>query len=159
MLGYARSDDRRIIAEQTRRLQSAGASRILAEERRIGAALTPILDAALQGLAPGDTLAVVSLSSLGADLRDVFAVIAQVDEIGAGIVVLDQGLDSHKPLSLAQAGRAFGSAFSPENRSVPFHETPEWEQTKAALREKQISASEAATRHGVSRATVYRYLG
>lgn len=159
MIGYARSDDPRMIAEQTRRLQSAGASHILAEDRRIGAALTPILDAALQGLAPGDTLAIVSLSAIGADLRDVFAVIAQVDQIGARLVVLDQDVNSHTPLSLAQAARIFGAALSAENRSVPFHETTEWAQTKVALREKQISANEAAARHGVSRATVYRYLG
>ncbi len=157
MLGYARSDKPADLESQTARLRAAGASRVISEPRRYGAAITPQLDSCMNDLRPGELVAVASLLALGADLRDIFHRLGQIRAKGAHLIVLQPNIDSRRGISLFEAADAFAQALSEGAPPPPFHETAAWARTKLELQNQTITADQAAARHGVSRATVYRY--
>lgn len=157
MLGYVRSDNPAGLAAQTARLKAAGATQIHADERRCGSALTPELDRVFSILRPGDLLAIDTIVSFGADLRDMFDRLAQIRAIGAHLMILDTGSDTRRAISLLDAAAYFSQVIAGPVTRVPFHQTDEWRQTVLELDRGDITADQAAARHGVSRATVYRY--
>lgn len=157
MLAYARSDDPAQLAAQAGRLKQAGASQVFSELRRCGSALTPELDQVFSNLRPGDLLAIDTLVSLGSDLRDIFERLSRLRAIGAHLLVLDSGADTRRAISLFDAAALFSQVIAASGVTLPFHQTDEWRRTVIELDRGDITADQAAARHGVSRATVYRH--
>ena len=104
LLGYARvSTADQNLDVQRDALKRAGVTTIFAEKMsgtsRDGRAE---LEKVLGVLGPGDTLAVVRLDRLGRSLRDLANIADEIDNVGAHLKVLEQGVDT-----ATAAGRAF----------------------------------------------------
>lgn len=104
LLGYARvSTADQNLDVQRDALKRAGVSTVFAEKMsgtsRDG---RDELEKVLGALGPGDTLAVVRLDRLGRSLRDLANSADEIDNVGAHLKVLEQGVDA-----ATAAGRAF----------------------------------------------------
>ena len=101
LIGYARSstlDQKASIDAQVRDLQAAGCDKIHQEQvssvdvvRRIQ------LVEALEHIRKGDTLVVTKLDRLARSVRHLFEITETLAEKGAGLRILDLGIDTSKP--------------------------------------------------------------
>lgn len=94
LIGYARvSTADQDLATQTRQLAEAGVEEgaIYAEHVTGTRADRPELRNAIKALRSGDTLVVTKLDRLARSLRDLLAIVDELEEKGAHLVVLDQG--------------------------------------------------------------------
>jgi len=180
LLGYARvSTSDQSIDRQTDELTAAGAERIYSE---IGsgkkAAIRPQWDELLRSLRSGDTLVVTELSRLGRSTSQLSALADDLSERGIALKILNLGIDTGTP-----AGKLVYSiiaAVAEMERDLLIERTNSGlaaarargrsggrkrEFSPAAVRKAQeqydrgeMSVSEIARLHGVSRQTLYRYL-
>ena len=83
---------------QNERLKAAGCERIFTDHGVSGKlARRPQWDRCLDQLREGDTLVTVRLDRIGRSLRNLIDVAAMLQERGAELVVLDQGIDTRTP--------------------------------------------------------------
>ena len=83
---------------QNERLKGAGCERIFTDHGVSGKlARRPQWDRCLDQLREGDTLVTVRLDRIGRSLRNLIDVAAMLQERGAELVVLDQGIDTRTP--------------------------------------------------------------
>lgn len=179
VIGYARvSTTDQDPQLQLDALTEAGAAKVFVDHGVSGAkASRPQLDACLDYLREGDTLAVWKLDRLGRNTRHVLEVIDQLHERGIGFRSLTEGLTTEG--AMGKAMLTIMAAFAELERSNMIERTraglavaaannrhggrkPKLDQTEALraceLRAKGMTAAEVGKVLGVSRATVYRYL-
>jgi len=180
VIGYARvSTAEQSLDLQLTALQAAGAARTFADNGVSGSTVErPQLSKALDRLEAGDVLTVWKLDRLGRNTRHVLDVIENVRERGSGFRSLTEGLDTTGPMGTAML--TIMAAFAQLERDTMIERTkagltaaaannrhggrPRKIDDAAAARAKElkgkgISASDIGKMLGVSRATVYRYLG
>lgn len=180
VIGYARVST----ADQNPQLQldaleAAGAVRVFIDHGVSGAkASRPQLDAALQYLREGDVLAVWKLDRLGRNTQHILALIDELHGRGVGFRSVTEGLTTEGPMGRAML--TVMAAFAQLERDTLIERTragleaaaannrrggrkPKLSDAQAArareLRAKGMTAAEVGKSMGVSRATVYRYLG
>ena len=99
LIGYSRvSTSDQHPEAQVERLKAAGCERIFTDHGVSGKlARRPEWDRCLDQLREGDTLVTVRLDRIGRSLRNLIDVAAMLQERGAELVVLDQGVDTRTP--------------------------------------------------------------
>jgi DNA invertase Pin-like site-specific DNA recombinase len=95
-LGYARvSSISQDYETQVAALKIAGCNRTYAEKMSgKNASNRPELQKLLSAVRPGDKVVVTKLYRLGRDIVDISTIVRELSNQGAGLVVLDQGLDT-----------------------------------------------------------------
>jgi DNA invertase Pin-like site-specific DNA recombinase len=180
VIGYARvSTTDQTPQLQLDALQEAGAARIYTDHGVSGSTSSrPQLDAALDHLREGDVLTVWKLDRLGRNTQHVLAIVEELAARGVGFRSLTEGLHTDGPMGKAML--TIMAAFAQLERDTMIERTRAGLAAAAAngrkggrprkvddadaakardLREKGINATDIAKMLGVSRATVYRYLG
>lgn len=179
-IGYARvSTSSQELDGQRDALTAAGCARIFAESEQArnatGQGGQPELERLLDYVRPGDTVVVTRLDRLGRSLRQLLAIVAQLDDRGAGLHSLHEQLNTTSPggrlifhvfAALAEwerdvirertreglaAARARGRVGGRKHRLDP--------EQRALVRQLHAGGCEIAVlarAFGVGRATVYR---
>jgi DNA invertase Pin-like site-specific DNA recombinase len=180
LVGYARAAGGADgLSARVRALAEAGCSRIYVDgeagQRSSG---RPDAAACLEALRPGDTLVVTSLHQLGRSSRELFALVDNVRQRGAGFRSLRERLDTTAPggeaifrafAGIADFGRAAISAGTTDGLVAaraqgkrlgrPPALTPEQlREVRALLLRPEQTISSVARAVGVSRSTIYKYL-
>jgi DNA invertase Pin-like site-specific DNA recombinase len=179
VIGYARVST----TDQNPQLQidallEAGAKRVFTDYVSGATASRPHLDACLDHLREGDVLTVWKLDRLGRNTQHVLAVVDDLTSRGVGFRSLTEGLHTEGPMGKAML--TIMAAFAQLERDTMIERTRAGLAAAAAngrkggrprkvddadaakarqLRDKGIVAADIAKMLGVSRATVYRYLG
>jgi DNA invertase Pin-like site-specific DNA recombinase len=181
LLGYARvSTDDQDLALQLDALHSAGCTKIYRDTASGGKAERPGLMTALDHVRQGDTLVVWRLDRLGRSLSQLIAVMAQLNEQGIGFRSLTEQVDT-----TTSGGKLVFHIFG---ALAEFERNLIWERTMAGLAsarargrkggrpkrldtdrkvqmaqqlhsDKNNSIADICQSLGISRATLYRYLG
>ncbi len=160
-------------------LHEAGAKRIFTDHGVSGStSCRPQLDACLDHLREGDVLTVWKLDRLGRNTQHVLAVVDDLTSRGIGFRSLTEGLHTDGPMGKAML--TIMAAFAQLERDTIIERTRAGLLAAAAngrkggrprkvddasaakarqLRDKGITATDIAKMLGVSRATIYRYLG
>lgn len=179
-VGYARvSTGEQKMDLQLDALGDAGCERIY-EEKTSGAAKSrPKLERCLDSLREGDTLVVWRLDRFGRSLKDLVRKMEALEERGADFVSLTEGIDTtsaqgkltfHIFGALAEferelarertmaglraareRGRVGGRPRALDEDDIP--------QVQSLMRNPEVSTSEVCERFGISKATLYRYVG
>jgi DNA invertase Pin-like site-specific DNA recombinase len=180
VIGYARvSTADQNMALQLDALREAGVDRVFRDHGVSGStAGRSGLDACLDHLREGDVLTVWKLDRLGRNTQHVLAVVDQLTSRGIGFRSLTEGL--HTQGAMGKAMLTIMAAFAQLERDTMIERTRAGLAAAAAngrkggrprkvddadaakarrLRDKGITATDIAKMLGVSRATVYRYLG
>lgn len=180
IIGYARvstSDQNPQL--QLDALDEAGAVRVFTDQGVSGSkANRPQLDACLDHLREGDVLTVWKLDRLGRNTQHVLAVVDELTSRGIGFRSITEGL--HTEGAMGKAMLTIMAAFAQLERDTMIERTRAGLAAAAAngrkggrprkvddadaakarqLKKKGINATDIAKMLGVSRATVYRYLG
>ena len=175
--GYARvSSVSQSLAEQSARLTAAGCARVLSEKQSGKSAHDRAeLQTLLAFVRTGDELVVTKIDRLARSLGDLLSIVEKLREAGAGLVALDQGIDTATAAGMAflqmlgvfaefertlilerqragiaaarAAGRSLGGrpAVIPRDRII-------------ALLAEMTPAKEIARRLRISKASVYRIM-
>ena len=160
-------------------LQEAGAARVFTDHGVSGSSSSrPQLDTALDHLREGDVLTVWKLDRLGRNTQHVLTVVDDLTSRGIGFRSLTEGL--HTEGAMGKAMLTIMAAFAQLERDTMIERTRAGLAAAAAngrkggrprkvddaaankarsLRDKGVNATDIAKMLGVSRATVYRYLG
>ena len=161
-----------------RELAEAGCERVYTDEQTGRRSGRPQLAACLDSLRPGDTLVVASLDQLGRSQRELFTLVDDVRQRGAGLRSLRERLDTTAPggeaifrvfAGIADFGRATISAGTSDGLAAarasgkrlgrPPALTPEQlREVRALLLRPEHTISSVARAIGVSRSTIYKYL-
>lgn len=180
VIGYARvSTTDQNPQLQLDALRDAGAVRVFTDHGVSGSkANRPQLDACLDHLRQGDVLSVWKLDRLGRNTQHVLAVVDELTSRGIGFRSITEGL--HTEGAMGKAMLTIMAAFAQLERDTMVERTRAGLAAAAAngrkggrprkvddaaamkarsLRKKGIHATDIAKMLGVSRATVYRYLG
>ncbi|WP_084721695.1 recombinase family protein [Rhodococcus marinonascens] len=180
VVGYARvSTTEQNPQLQLDALEASGAVRVFIDHGVSGAKTSrPQLDAALQYLREGDVLSVWKLDRLGRNTQHILALVDELHARGVGFRSVTEGLTTEGPMGRAML--TVMAAFAQLERDTLIERTraglaaaaannrrggrkPKLNDAQAArareLREKGMTAAEVGKSMGVSRATVYRYLG
>lgn len=99
-LGYARvstSDGRQVTDRQDDALREAGVDRVFVDHSSGMQASRPQLDALWQTARAGDTIVVLSLDRLGRDTRQLLAWVAELEQTGIHLQILQLGVDTSTP--------------------------------------------------------------
>ena len=179
VVGYARAGGGGgDLAGLARELAEAGCKRDFADEESGRQSGRPQLTACLESLRPGDTLVATSLDQLGRSSRELFALVDEVRQRGAGFRSLRERLDTTAPggetifrtfAAIADFGRATISAGTSDGLAAarasgrrlgrPPALTPEQlREVRALLLRPEHTISSVARAIGVSRSTIYKYL-
>ena len=179
VVGYARAGGGGgDLAGLARELAEAGCKRVFADEESGRQSGRPQLTACLESLRPGDTLVATSLDQLGRSSRELFALVDEVRQRGAGFRSLRERLDTTAPggetifrtfAAIADFGRATISAGTSDGLAAarargrrlgrPPALTPEQlSEVRALLLRPEHTISSVARELGVSRSTLYKYL-
>lgn len=174
--GYARACKRDPMLDRQRdALAAAGVPEplLVAEHGKV-TYLRPALDALLERLVPGDTLAVWALDRLGADAAEIARVVQELDRRGLRLVVTDLGLDTAAPAGrlvlavMAQlappelgddrpSGGTGAYGVGRAGRGRPWRLTPEQAaQARHMVLQEGRSYDEVAAAFGVSPSTAWR---
>lgn len=179
-IGYARvSTADQNMALQMNALREAGVEKVFHDQGISGSTSErPGLDRCLDHLREGDVLTVWKLDRLGRSTRHVLAVIDDLTSRGVGFRSITEGL--HTDGAMGKAMLRIMAAFAELERDTMIERTRAGLAAAAAngrkggrprkvddaaaakarsMREKGINATDIAKMLGVSRATVYRYLG
>ena len=179
-IGYARvSTADQNMALQLDALREAGVDRVFRDQGVSGStSARPGLGACLDHLREGDVLTVWKLDRLGRNTQHVLTVVDDLLSRGIGFRSLTEGL--HTDGAMGKAMVTIMAAFAQLERDTMIERTRAGLAAAAAngrkggrprkvddahaakarsMREKGITATDIAKMLGVSRATVYRYLG
>jgi DNA invertase Pin-like site-specific DNA recombinase len=179
-IGYARvSTDDQHLDLQRDALQKAGCS-LLYEEKASGKnANRAELENCLKALRAGDTLVVWRLDRLGRSLPDLVKIVAELEQAGIGFESLTEKIETesatgklvfHVFAALSEfernlirerthAGLAAARARGRNGGRKPKLDVKQIKEIKALLRDPSIAVSTVAKRYGVSRTTLYKYVG
>ena len=179
-IGYARvSTDDQHLDLQRDALQQAGCC-VIYEEAASGKNTTrPALEQCRKALRAGDTLVVWRLDRLGRSLPDLVQIVTDLEQRGIGFESLTEKIETgsaagklifHVFAALAeferglirertQAGLAAARARGRAGGRKPKLDEQRVREIKALLRDPDIQISEVARRYGISRTTLYKYVG
>ncbi|GEM_PF-1916180 len=175
-IGYSRASLGNLKKDSQREsLKAAGCDLIIEDEEKE----PQPFNLCLEILKPGDVLVVTSLEMLGRNLAGVLKAITSITERGASLISLSEGLDSscesgeplvrmchllmgcqqafvreknQKGLSASRArGRLGGRKKKLSQKDI--------NQIKGLLSRPESSVSDVAKKFGVSRTTIYKYVG
>lgn len=155
MLGYVCSEDAAYVEAMRLTMIDQNCTEVLFDHKPASAIFRPNLTKLLDQIEPPKAVVVDRLNSFGGDLRDVLAMIHKLHEQGRQLIVLEPAIDTAQPTNLIDVANAFAQVIE---RKPSLYETDAWKATKADLAAKKINADEAARRHGISRATLYRHI-
>jgi DNA invertase Pin-like site-specific DNA recombinase len=179
-IGYARvSTDDQNLDLQRDALQQAGCSVIYEETASGKSAARPELEQCRKALRPGDTLVVWRLDRLGRSLHDLVQIVSELEQKGIGFESITERIETtsaagklvfHVFAALAEfernlirertrAGLAAARARGRKGGRKPKLDNQQVREIKALLRDPEIKVSEVAQRYGVSRTTIYKYVG
>lgn len=179
LIGYARVSTRdQDLNLQLDALKTAGCERIFTEKASGAQRERPQLAAALDYMRPGDTLIVWKLDRLARSLKQLIETVEGLGEKGTGFRSITEAIDTTTPggklvfhifASLAEfersiirertrAGLEAAKARGRTGGRPPAMTGEDLAAAKALLRDPEIRVEDAATRLGVSPATLYRYL-
>lgn len=99
-LGYVRistSDGRQVTDRQEDALRDAGVDRVFVDHISGMKASRPQLEALWQAARAGDTIVVLSLDRLGRDTRQLLAWVAELEQSGIHLQILQLGVDTSTP--------------------------------------------------------------
>jgi DNA invertase Pin-like site-specific DNA recombinase len=179
-IGYARvSTGEQKLDLQLDELEEAGCERIY-EEKTSGAAKSrPELEKCMDSLREGDTLVVWRLDRFGRSLKDLVQKMDRLEDLGADFVSLTEGIDTttaqgkltfhifgalaeferelnrERTMAGLRAARERGRVGG-RPRSLDEEEIP---QVQALMKDEEVSTSEICERYGISKTTLYRYVG
>ncbi|MFT0610152.1 recombinase family protein [Rhodococcus qingshengii] len=180
IIGYARvSTTDQNPQLQLDALSDAGATRVFTDQGVSGAKVDrPQLVACLDHLREGDVLTVWKLDRLGRNTQHILQTVDELAARGVGFRSITEGLHTDGPMGKAML--TIMAAFAQLERDTMIERTraglavaaannrrggrrPKLDDTQSArareLRNKGMTAAEVGKVLGVSRATVYRYLG
>ncbi|CAO3959073.1 recombinase family protein [Achromobacter mucicolens] len=179
-IGYARvSTDDQHLDLQRDALQQAGCSVIYEEAVSGKNTARPELEQCCKALRAGDTLVVWRLDRLGRSLPHLVQIVTDLEQRGVGFESLTEKIETgsaagklifHVFAALAeferglirertQAGLAAARARGRSGGRKPKLGEKQVREIKALLRDPEIQVSEVARRYGVSRTTLYKYVG
>lgn len=180
LIGYARvSTDDQNLDLQRDALQKAGCH-VIYEETASGKNATRIeLAQCRKALRPGDTLVVWRLDRLGRSLPDLVNIIGELEADGIGFQSITEKIETvsaagklifHVFAALAEfernlirertkAGLEAARARGRKGGRKPALTDKAVKEIKQLLKDPDIEVTEVAKRYGVSRATIYKYLG
>jgi DNA invertase Pin-like site-specific DNA recombinase len=179
-IGYARvSTDDQNLDLQRDALQQAGCSVIYEETASGKNAARPELEQCRKALRPGDTLVVWRLDRLGRSLHDLVQIVSELEQKGIGFESITERIETasaagklvfHVFAALAEfernlirertrAGLAAARARGRKGGRKPKLDNQQVREIRALLRDPEIKVSEVARRYGVSRTTLYKYVG
>lgn len=179
-IGYARvSTDDQHLDLQRDALTKAGCGVIYEEAISGKNTARPELEQCLKALRTGDTLVVWRLDRLGRSLRDLVQIVADLEQRGIHFESLTEKIETgsaagklqfHVFAALAeferalirertQAGLAAARARGRAGGRKPKLDDKQVREIKALLRDPDIQVAEVARRYGVSRTTLYKYVG
>ena len=179
-IGYARvSTGEQKLDLQLDALEEAGCERVYEEQTSGAAKSRPELERCLDSLREGDTLVVWRLDRFGRSLKDLVTKMEALEEIGADFVSLTEGIDTttaqgkltfhifgalaeferelNRERTMAglraarERGRVGGRPRSLDEEDIP--------QVQALMRDEDVPTSDICERFGISKATLYRYVG
>jgi DNA invertase Pin-like site-specific DNA recombinase len=179
-IGYARvSTGGQNLDLQLDELGEAGCEKIYKEEISGAADERPELQRCLEELRDGDTLVVWRLDRFGRSLKDLVSKMEALEEKGVDFVSLTEGIDTttaqgkltfHIFGALAEferelarertmaglkaardRGRVGGRPPALDEEDIP--------QVQAMMKDPDVSTADICERFGISRATLYRYVG
>lgn len=179
-IGYARvsTDDQNLDLQRDALLQAG--CRVIYEEAVSGkSAIRLELEQCRKALRPGDTLVVWRLDRLGRSLPDLVQIVAQLEQQGVSFESLTEKIETnsaagklvfHVFAALAEfernlirertcAGLAAARARGRKGGRKPALTSQQVREIKALLRDPDIQVAAVAKRYGVSRATIYKYVG
>ncbi|MPT47975.1 MAG: recombinase family protein [Sphingobium sp.] len=179
LVGYARvSTDEQKTDLQLDALRAVKCRRIF-EDKASGANWTDRdgLDRALAAIRPGDRLAVWRLDRIGRSIRQILAIIEELDERGASLIGLSEGFDTsteagelHSTMlamiahierrmivSRTKAGLQAAKARGQRLGRPPKMTQEQVAEARRLVASGQMKAEAVAARYGVGRATMFRY--
>jgi DNA invertase Pin-like site-specific DNA recombinase len=179
-IGYARvSTGEQKMDLQLDALQEAGCERIYDEKTSGAAKNRSELEKCLDSLRDGDTLVVWRLDRFGRSLKDLVSKMETLEERGADFVSLTEGIDTttaqgkltfHIFGALAEFERELGrertmaglkaarerGRVGGRPRALDGKDIPE---LQALMKDPDVSTADICERFGISKATLYRYIG
>lgn len=179
-IGYARvSTDDQHLDLQRKALMQAGCAAIYEEAVSGKSAARPELEQCRKALRAGDTLVVWRLDRLGRSLPDLVQIVADLERQGVGFESLAEKIETgsaagklvfHVFAALAeferglirertQAGLAAARARGRSGGRRPKLDEQQVREIKVLLRDPGIRVADVARRYGVSRTTLYKYVG
>lgn len=160
-------------------LEDAECERIYREKTSGAAKNRPELETCLDGLRSGDTLVVWRLDRFGRSLKDLVEKMETLEDKGVDFVSLTEGIDTttaqgrltfhifgalaeferelnrERTMAGLRAARERGRVGG-RPRSLGEEDIP---QVQALMKDPDVSTSEICERFGISKATLYRYVG
>ncbi|KAA0948936.1 recombinase family protein [Pseudomonas sp. ANT_H14] len=160
-------------------LNLAGCSVIYEETMSGKSANRPELGHCLKALRAGDTLIVWRLDRLGRSLPDLVGIVGQLEREAVGFESINEHIETtsaagklifHVFAALAEfernltrertkAGLDAARARGRKGGRKPSLDERQTREIKALLRDPQIHVTDVARRYGISRSTLYRYVG
>lgn len=179
-IGYARvSTGEQKLDLQKDALEEAGCERIYTEQTSGAAKSRPELEKCLESLREGDTLVVWRLDRFGRSLKDLVSKMERLEEKGVDFVSLTEGIDTttaqgrltfhifgalaeferelahERTMAGLRAARERGRVGG-RPRAIEKEDMPE---LQALMQDSEVSTKQICERFGVSKATLYRYVG
>lgn len=179
-IGYARvSTDDQKLDLQNDALTLAECSDIYEEKISGKSTDRPVLDYCRRALHKGDTLVVWRLDRLGRSLSDLVKIVGELEEAGICFESVTEKIETgsaagklifHVFAALAEfernnirerthAGLTAARARGRKGGRKPVLDDKQVREIKALLRDPEIKVVDVAKRYGVSRATIYKYVG
>lgn len=179
-IGYARvSTDDQHLHLQRDALKQAGCGTIYEEAVSGKSSVRPELEHCRKALRAGDTLVVWRLDRLGRSLQDLVFIVADLEQRGVHFESLNEKIETgsasgklqfHVFAALAEferglirertrAGLASVRARGRAGGRKPKLDEQQVKEIKALLRDSDIQVAEVARLYGVSRTTLYKYVG
>jgi len=179
-IGYARvSTGEQKMDLQIDALEETGCERIYKEKTSGAAKSRPELERCLESLRNGDTLVVWRLDRFGRSLKDLVSKMETLEEKGADFVSATEGIDTttaqgkltfhifgalaeferelnrERTMAGLRAARERGRVGG-RPRALDEEDIPE---LQALMKDPNVSTSDICERFGISKATLYRYVG
>jgi DNA invertase Pin-like site-specific DNA recombinase len=179
-IGYARvSTGEQKLVLQKDALDEAGCERIYEEKTSGSSKSRPELERCLDSLREGDTLVVWRLDRFGRSLKDLVQKMDSLEEKGVDFVSLTEGIDTttaqgkltfhifgalaeferelarERTMAGLRAARERGRVGG-RPRALDEEEIP---QVQALMKKDDVSTADICERFGISKATLYRYVG
>jgi len=185
-IGYARkSTHLQDVAHQVDELKKAGCEQIYEEQTSRGGAKrerkgAPELENCLKSLREGDTLIVWALDRLGGSLGDVISLLDGLKKRGITFIAIKDRIDTSDPvigeiythlmaifssfernrnIERTRSGLAAARARGRVGGRKPSLSEEDIKQIKILLSDPDMTVQAVAKRFGVSRMTIYRYMG